>query len=211
MLAKVIGTPATLENLAEECTELAHAALKCARIIRDESPTPDVTIEKAQENLTEEAAHVLIMLNEVIFETDMTDYERVEGCKRDTMERMLTRINEFEMRKNREELTWKSSYCTSGLDDDASECFDDCYEEGYDNGYEEGYSIGLGVGRKVKEESADIYELHTVPGYVEYGFPVKPTKAWCERCKTPRGICSRCVMEKQEKGWFPTKFVAGEA
>lgn len=35
-----IGEAAMLEQLAEECTELAKAALKMARIIRKENPTP---------------------------------------------------------------------------------------------------------------------------------------------------------------------------
>lgn len=34
-----IGEAAMLEQLAEECTELAKAALKMARIIRKENPT----------------------------------------------------------------------------------------------------------------------------------------------------------------------------
>lgn len=35
-----IGEPAVLEQLAEECTELAQSALKLARKIRGENPTP---------------------------------------------------------------------------------------------------------------------------------------------------------------------------
>ena len=35
-----IGVPAMLEQLAEECSELAHASLKLARKIRGENPTP---------------------------------------------------------------------------------------------------------------------------------------------------------------------------
>ena len=35
-----LGAAALLEQLAEESTELAHAALKQARIERDENPTP---------------------------------------------------------------------------------------------------------------------------------------------------------------------------
>ena len=39
-LIKEIGEPATLELLAEEAIEVAHAALKLARIERGENPTP---------------------------------------------------------------------------------------------------------------------------------------------------------------------------
>lgn len=35
-----IGEPAMYEMLAEEATELAHAAQKMARILRGEKPTP---------------------------------------------------------------------------------------------------------------------------------------------------------------------------
>lgn len=45
-----IGKAAMLEQLAEECTELAKAALKMARIIRNENPTP-VTEEEAIANI----------------------------------------------------------------------------------------------------------------------------------------------------------------
>lgn len=49
----LVGEPATLEQLAEECTELGKAALKLARILRNENPTP-VTREDAKANLLEE-------------------------------------------------------------------------------------------------------------------------------------------------------------
>ena len=35
-----IGLPAMLEQLAEECSELAQASLKYARLLRGENPTP---------------------------------------------------------------------------------------------------------------------------------------------------------------------------
>ncbi len=50
-IIKEIGTAAMLEQLAEECTELGKAALKMARIIRKDNPTP-VTIEQAKEKHT---------------------------------------------------------------------------------------------------------------------------------------------------------------
>lgn len=36
----MLSRAALYEQLAEECSELAHAALKMARIFRDENPTP---------------------------------------------------------------------------------------------------------------------------------------------------------------------------
>ena len=53
-----IGTAAMLEQLAEECNELGKAALKLARIVRKNNPTP-VTEEQAKENLCEEAGDVI--------------------------------------------------------------------------------------------------------------------------------------------------------
>lgn len=57
-LMKKIGEPAALENLAEECSELAHAALKLARVLRNENPTP-VKEEEARSNVEKELADVL--------------------------------------------------------------------------------------------------------------------------------------------------------
>lgn len=38
MLAEAIGTPAMLEQTAEECVELAQSCLKLARLMRGENP-----------------------------------------------------------------------------------------------------------------------------------------------------------------------------
>ena len=56
-----IGEAAALEQLAEECAELSHAALKLARVIRQENPTP-VTREDAYAALHEEGNDVLLCL-----------------------------------------------------------------------------------------------------------------------------------------------------
>ncbi|MBR4040616.1 MAG: hypothetical protein IKJ11_11065 [Clostridia bacterium] len=52
---------AALEGLAEECCELAQAALKLIRAIDGENPTP-VSEEKCVEKLHEEAGDVLMLL-----------------------------------------------------------------------------------------------------------------------------------------------------
>ncbi len=57
-----IGTPAMLEQCAEECAELSHACLKLARKLRDENPTPSDT-ELLIENLNEEAADVWLVIS----------------------------------------------------------------------------------------------------------------------------------------------------
>lgn len=61
MIIDAIGEPALLEQLAEECTELAHACLKYARILRGENPTP-VSAEDAQEQVILEAADVEVCM-----------------------------------------------------------------------------------------------------------------------------------------------------
>ncbi len=58
MMIEMIGSAAMLEQLAEEATELAHAALKAARVVRGENPTP-VTLAEAAVNLREEYTDVV--------------------------------------------------------------------------------------------------------------------------------------------------------
>ena len=48
-------------QLAEECTELAHAGLKYRRALTGDNPTP-ITEEQARENLLEEIADVSLCL-----------------------------------------------------------------------------------------------------------------------------------------------------
>lgn len=58
MMIEVIGSAAMLEQLAEEATELAQAALKTARILRKENPTP-VLLSEACVHLREEYTDVV--------------------------------------------------------------------------------------------------------------------------------------------------------
>lgn len=60
-ITEKIGTPALLEQTAEECCELAQACLKMARKLRDENPTPK-SIEDIQDGLIEEIADVQLCL-----------------------------------------------------------------------------------------------------------------------------------------------------
>ena len=76
-----IGGAAMYEQLAEECAELGQASLKMARIIRSENPTP-VTATEAQDAIIEEAADVLICIDEVgVF--DSSEVARVAHAKRE--------------------------------------------------------------------------------------------------------------------------------
>lgn len=61
---RTLGEPALLEQLAEECAELAQAALKMARLERGENPTPK-TEEECVENLLEELGDVNLCMSVV--------------------------------------------------------------------------------------------------------------------------------------------------
>lgn len=58
-----IGEPAVLEQLSEECAELAHAALKMSRALRGENPTP-LTKDACLVRMLEEMADVYVVLDE---------------------------------------------------------------------------------------------------------------------------------------------------
>lgn len=59
VIYETIPTAALYESLAEEATELAQAAMKMARVLRNENPTP-VTQKEAKDNLIEEYGDVLL-------------------------------------------------------------------------------------------------------------------------------------------------------
>lgn len=52
-IIKQVGAPALFEGVAEEAVELAKAALKVARIMRKENPTPVTLDEAAREVVVE--------------------------------------------------------------------------------------------------------------------------------------------------------------
>ena len=64
-----VGEPAMYEQLAEECTELAHACLKYARIRRRENPTPaNINVTKAA--VLEELTDVVLCALELDLHVD---------------------------------------------------------------------------------------------------------------------------------------------
>ena len=70
-----VGLPAVLEQLAEECSELAQASLKYARLLRGENPTPK-TEQECLEALTEEMADVELC-NSLLMGGDYVDFDAV--------------------------------------------------------------------------------------------------------------------------------------
>ena len=88
MSIKNLSEPARLEQLAEEASELGHAALKLARILRGENPTP-VSEDEAREALVREIADVLVTVDAV---TDTRMLRDIGTCcteKKDRWEQRL--------------------------------------------------------------------------------------------------------------------------
>lgn len=72
MFKEEIGTAATYEMLAEECSELAQACLKYARILRGENPTPKTQTE-VLDNIIEEYTDVRLVASDLglIYDTNI--------------------------------------------------------------------------------------------------------------------------------------------
>lgn len=91
-LVDAIGVPATLEQMAEECNELAHACLKLARHLRGENLVHGKTKEEMVDNLHEEMADVYVSLREVRKITDLIDNEKVSSTVDAKRRRMAKRL-----------------------------------------------------------------------------------------------------------------------
>lgn len=63
------------ENLAEECTELAKAALKKSRKLRGENPTPK-TMEEIDTDIDEEIADVSVCLFVLDLGSELDEFYR---------------------------------------------------------------------------------------------------------------------------------------
>ena len=67
-------TKTLLDQLAEEATELAHAALKASRIMRGENPTP-VTLRDAEAMVTEEWTDLCLVADVIGLSLDEDIYD----------------------------------------------------------------------------------------------------------------------------------------
>ena len=92
MLQEVIGTPAMLEQTAEECVELAHACMKLARYLRGENKVYK-TKEEIYSNLSEEIADVYICIGELL-EAGVISQESIDSNIMTKLERMRKRLEE---------------------------------------------------------------------------------------------------------------------
>lgn len=85
-----IGLPATLEQCAEECSELAQACLKLARKLRNENPTPK-TIDEIIDTLAEEISDVEVCIDEILH-TEVVHEDMISNVKKSKMDRWCKRI-----------------------------------------------------------------------------------------------------------------------
>ena len=92
MLQEVIGTPAMLEQTAEECIELSHACLKLARYLRGENKVYK-TKEEIYSNLSEEIADAYICIDELL-EAGVISHESIDSNIMSKLERMRKRLEE---------------------------------------------------------------------------------------------------------------------
>ena len=83
-----LGEAEVLAQLAEECTELAQAALKLRRALTGINPTP-VTVEEARKNLVEETADVYNVMGLLL---DAADNAEIYSIIRRKKERWLKRL-----------------------------------------------------------------------------------------------------------------------
>lgn len=85
-IIKQVGAPALFEGVAEEAAELAKAALKVARVMRRENPTP-VTLDDAAREVVVEYSDLRIYIDilrifvdgEVYDEKKQRFVERLKG------------------------------------------------------------------------------------------------------------------------------------
>lgn len=93
-VSEKIGMAALYEQLAEECTELGKAALKMARKLRGDNPTP-MTKEEIIKNLNEEIADVMICIDVILEEGQAMSHESVESVMIDKKARWEQRIEDY--------------------------------------------------------------------------------------------------------------------
>lgn len=93
MIIERIGRAAMLEQMGEEAAELAKAALKLARVLRGENPTP-TTKEEAEKDLIAEFTDVQHCAGELKLETD---WRQIDAKNR----RFKQRMDEMELDRER--------------------------------------------------------------------------------------------------------------
>lgn len=85
-ISSLIKTVTLLDQLAEEATELAHAALKASRILRADNPTP-VTLHEAESMVIEEWTDLCLVADVIGLNLDEDIYDA-------KLNRWTARLNE---------------------------------------------------------------------------------------------------------------------
>lgn len=91
-IRELVPEAALYEQLAEEAAELAQAALKCARSLRGDNPTP-ITDKQAQARVVEEFSDVLNVASVLELEPNMA----LQAYK---LQRWVDRLEEMRRRAN---------------------------------------------------------------------------------------------------------------
>ena len=102
-----LGEPALLEQLAEECSELAQAALKLARLERGENPTPKAKID-CEAALMEEIADVHLCLG--VISSHFECQNKLDDIEISKRERWAQRILESRGETPKEKKTRQSEF-----------------------------------------------------------------------------------------------------
>lgn len=104
---RTLGEPALLEQLAEECSELAQAALKMARLERGENPTPKAKID-CEAALMEEIADVHLCLG--VISSHFECYNKLDDIEISKRERWAQRILEARVETTEKKKTRQSEF-----------------------------------------------------------------------------------------------------
>lgn len=90
-----------LSQLAEEASELAHAALKLRRVMDGRNPTP-VSYMLAVKNLNEEVADVLLCAEQITF----LDESQIAAFKKGKLTRLLDRLKDWRKKEDARKKSW---------------------------------------------------------------------------------------------------------
>lgn len=91
-LVDVIGLPALLEQMTEECLELGHACSKYSRKLRGDNPVHGRSEEMLRGDVCEEMADVMVIMRELRKVTDVIDNEEVNQIIDKKRRRMAKRF-----------------------------------------------------------------------------------------------------------------------
>lgn len=95
-----VGTPALLDQCAEEASELSQASLKMARKLRNENPTPK-SITDIRDDLIEEISDVLLSVDYVMHCCNISNEDLAQVITEKQV-RWIDRLNETKKEEGEE-------------------------------------------------------------------------------------------------------------